>query len=84
MNSEARRAVLEALLDCSASSDFTLLAAHVRESHVHVIVSHTSQPASVCGRLKVAATRRLRALGLVPSDRPIWADYRNIRRLPTR
>ena len=84
LGEELRREVLEAILEAAAAPRITLLAVHVRETHVHVVIDSNRSPSIVGKALKSAATRRLRARGLVDPARPIWADYLNVRPLRTR
>jgi REP element-mobilizing transposase RayT len=67
---KARRRVLseeiattlhEALIDCAASLHVTLLAFHIEPEHIYVLASHRPEMAvaTVMGRLKGAASRRL-------------------------
>jgi REP element-mobilizing transposase RayT len=84
LDRRCREHVLDAILEHCRTSDYSLLAVHVRETHVHLVVSHTDNPYRLCAALKCHTARRLRQTASVPEGRPVWADYRNIRRLPTR
>jgi REP element-mobilizing transposase RayT len=79
-----RDQVLRAILEHARDDSCTLLAVHLRSTHVHVVATHVADPDRLCASLKAHATRRLRQLGAVPAGRPIWADFRNIRILRTR
>jgi REP element-mobilizing transposase RayT len=79
-----RKEVLQAMLSVAPALECSLLAAHVRETHVHVILSCSRNPQAVATALKSAATRRLRHLRMIECSRPIWADFLNVRYLRTR
>jgi REP element-mobilizing transposase RayT len=78
-----RAAVLSAIQEYVARKNLGLIAAHVRETHVHVIVASSSNPARLCSNLKAEATRYLRHCGLLPKGQFAWADYAHVRRLHT-
>jgi REP element-mobilizing transposase RayT len=81
---DARREVLAAIHHHARTKDYALLAVHVRETHVHVLVSCRQNPFHLCAAWKALSARRLRESGLVPASHPVWADYRNVRRLRSR
>ncbi len=75
LDSAARRAVAAAIHERCEHTDWELIAMNVRTNHVHVLVA-TSEPAvQVMTSLKTWATRRLRADGLVSTDRKGWSRH---------
>ena len=70
-----RQAVLQALIDRSTQSDWTLLAAHVRSNHVHIVVRGEENPEFIMTQLKSAASRRLNDLGFEDRSRKRWARH---------
>jgi REP element-mobilizing transposase RayT len=82
LNTAARRLVRQAILEYADLKNIHLLAFHIRETHVHIVASTEHHPLQVCAGCKSAATRMLREHGIVARQRPIWSDYRHIRRLP--
>jgi REP element-mobilizing transposase RayT len=82
---ESRRdAVRAAILDRAKQRGWTLLAAHVRTNHVHVIINSDATPEHVMNDLKAYASRNLNALGLDATDRKRWARHGSTRWLPDR
>jgi REP element-mobilizing transposase RayT len=74
-----RDAVLEAIKEVCTHRDWILLAAHVRSSHVHTVVSADVPPERVMGDFKAYASRRLNRLKLDESDRKRWAHHGSTR-----
>lgn len=60
---------------------WTLLAAHVRTNHVHVVAAATAPPARVLGDLKAWASRRVAEAGHRPSGTRLWASGGSMRHL---
>ncbi len=83
LSSMQRMAVLGTIRKYVDRKGLRLIAAHVRETHVHVIVESSGDPARLCSNLKAEATRHLRRCGLLPVGQLAWADNVNIRRLRT-
>ena len=54
-----RRVVLESIRAVCGYQSWTLHAAHVRSSHVHVVVSSSAKPEAVMTKLKAYASRTL-------------------------
>lgn len=59
-----RNTVLSALRERCIKQKWTLLAAHVRSSHVHVVVTADARPERIMNDLKSFASRRLNELTL--------------------
>jgi REP element-mobilizing transposase RayT len=83
LNAVTRQEVLRAILEHAKDQGYTLLAVHVRSTHVHVVATHVADPRRLCASLKSHVTRCLRQRGAVPAGRPVWADFHNIRILRT-
>ena len=78
-----REAVLAALRERCLERHWNLLAAHVRTSHVHLIVGAEVRPERVMNDLKAYASRCLNRLGLDSSTRKRWARHGSTRWLWT-
>jgi REP element-mobilizing transposase RayT len=74
----SRAAVLEAIQEACQHRSWRLLAAHVRTTHVHVIVDAEAKPEKVLNDLKSYATRRLNAIAN-ESGRKRWARHGSTR-----
>jgi REP element-mobilizing transposase RayT len=79
LDTTRRVAVLASLLERAQQRGWTLLAAHVRTNHVHVIIGANTAPERVMNDLKSYASRRLNALGLDTPDRKRWARHGSTR-----
>jgi REP element-mobilizing transposase RayT len=84
MDEQRRQVVLESLMERCAERGWSLLAAHVRTNHVHVIVESDALPERVMNDLKSFASRRLNQLGIDSVDRKRWARHGSTRWLATR
>jgi REP element-mobilizing transposase RayT len=80
----SRRAVLEAIREVCAHREWTLLAAHVRTNHVHVVVEADTQPEKAMNAFKSYASRRLKQTGAEVPDRKRWARHGSTRWLFSR
>jgi REP element-mobilizing transposase RayT len=79
MDESRRRMVLASIRERCLSRGWTLLSAHVRTNHVHVIVVAEAQPGRVMNDLKSFASRHLNALGVDEADRRRWARHGSTR-----
>jgi REP element-mobilizing transposase RayT len=79
LDQESRAAVLTALRHHCAHRGWNLLAAHVRMSHVHVIVEAQIRPERVMNEFKSYASRELNRLGRDGPDRRRWARHGSTR-----
>jgi REP element-mobilizing transposase RayT len=79
MDSSRREIVLASLLERCAQHDWKLLAAHVRTSHVHVVVEAEAQPERIMNDLKSYASRCLNQIGLDGPARKRWARHGSTR-----
>ncbi len=76
-----RKAVETAIREICKVRGYILFAVNVRSNHVHVVVGVAARPERVADAFKAVATRRLRELNLVSSDRNIWSRGRSRRYL---
>ena len=74
-----RDAVLEAMWQVCAHRGWSLLAAHVRTTHVHAVVEAEALPERVMSDFKVYASRRLNQMGLDEPDRKRWTRHGSTR-----
>ena len=74
-----RAAVLEAIQEVCGHQGWSLLAAHVRSSHVHAVVAAEVRPERIMGAFKTYASRRLNRMGLDEPDRKRWARHGSTR-----
>ena len=74
-----RDTVLEAIQDVCAHRGWSLLAAHVRSSHVHTVVEAEVPPERVMSDFKAYASRRLNRMRLDKSNRKRWARHGSTR-----
>jgi REP element-mobilizing transposase RayT len=68
LDANQRRLVLEAIIEVCRHSGWTLLAAHVRMTHVHVVVTAEVLPERIMNALKSYTSRRL-------NGRRLWARH---------
>jgi REP element-mobilizing transposase RayT len=70
---EARRkVVMDAIKEVCTYREWHLIAAHIRSTHVHVIVSAPCRPEKVMGDFKAYASRALTRSGFESSSRRRW------------
>lgn len=79
MDQARRDAVLAALLERSSQRGWELLAAHVRENHVHIVIGADVVPERIMNDLKSYASRVLNRLHLETPDRKRWARHGSTR-----
>ena len=79
LDRDSRAAVLEALREVCWHRGWSLLAAHVRTNHVHVVVEAEVQPEKVMNDFKSYASRSLNRLGRDGLDRKRWARHGSTR-----
>jgi REP element-mobilizing transposase RayT len=70
-----REAVLASLRERCSQNHWTLLAAHVRGNHVHVVVEAEARPERIMNDLKAYASRCLNGIGLDQPNRKRWARH---------
>lgn len=81
LDESCRKVVLHSILETCQYRDWPLHAIHVRENHVHVVVSSQAAPEKVLRDLKAYATRHLRANGLIDAKSPVWSEHGSTRYL---
>jgi REP element-mobilizing transposase RayT len=79
LDRECRTVVLEALREVCLQRRWSLLAAHVRTNHVHVVVEAEVQPEKVMNDFKSYASRNLNRLLHDGADRKRWARHGSTR-----
>jgi len=79
MDQGRREVVLAALLERCQQQDWTLLAAHVRTNHVHIVADAEASPERVMNDVKAYASRRLNQMGLDEPERKRWARHGSTR-----
>jgi REP element-mobilizing transposase RayT len=82
LDAATREAVLSSIQETCEYRDWNLLALHVRENHVHAVVTAiNTKPEKVLTDLKAYATRRLRKSKLVDPGKPLWSEHGSTRYL---
>ncbi len=79
MDKRRRDAVLASMHERCAAHSWTLLAAHVRTNHVHVVIGAEGRPERVMNDLKSYASRYLNRAGLDERTRKRWARHGSTR-----
>ena len=74
-----RTAVIESIREVCLHRRWNLLAAHVRATHVHVIVEAESKPEKVMNDFKSYASRKLNHLKCDTPNRKRWAHHGSTR-----
>jgi REP element-mobilizing transposase RayT len=74
-----RDAVLEVIREVCGQRGWSLLAAHVRSTHVHTVVQAEVPPERVMNDFKAYASRRLNRMRLDETDRKRWARHGSTR-----
>jgi REP element-mobilizing transposase RayT len=78
-----RQVVLNSLRQVCSCRGWTLLAAHARTNHVHVVVTANCKPEKVMIVMKAYSSRALNERALDPPDRRRWARHGSTRYLWT-
>jgi REP element-mobilizing transposase RayT len=74
-NDSQRRIVLQAIVGVAEHRKWPLHAAHVRTTHVHIVVTSTLDPERTMNDFKAWATRKLREAGEFDADRVVWSRH---------
>ncbi len=74
-----RDTVLAALIERCHEQHWTLLAAHVRTSHVHIVIDAESDPERVMNDIKSYASRCLNQAHIDDPSRKRWARHDSTR-----
>jgi REP element-mobilizing transposase RayT len=78
-----RQVVLESLHEVCHHRGWTLLAAHIRTNHIHVVTTANSKPEQVMIAMKAYASRTLNQQALDSPHRRRWAHHGSTRYLWT-
>jgi REP element-mobilizing transposase RayT len=81
LDAAGRQIVLETIIDQARYRGWTLLAAHVRSTHIHVVVQADLEPERVMNILKAYASRALNQAGFDGGDRKRWTRHGSTRYL---
>lgn len=81
---EARRqTVCDAIVGLAKEKSWILHAVHVRENHVHVVISADREPGRLMADLKARASRALNRAGFDTPDRSRWTRHGSTKHLFT-
>ena len=83
MDSSRRAVVLKSIQHLCLRRSWQLLAAHVRVTHLHIIVEADSSPERVMTAIKAFASAELNKLGIDSANRRRWARHGSTRYLWT-
>jgi REP element-mobilizing transposase RayT len=81
LDAPRRALVLRALRETCACRNWMLLAAHVRSSHVHVVLDSPESPEKALCTFKAYASRALNRAGLDGPERRRWSRHGSTRYL---
>jgi len=73
--------VLDSIIKTSFHRKWNLLAAHIRSTHVHVVIQALTTPEKIMNDLKSYASRALNNAGFEKSDRKRWTRHGSTRYL---
>ena len=76
-----RRVVRDAIVKHCMEQGWSLLAAHVRSNHVHIVVAADREPARLMSDLKARASRELTRAGFDSRGRMRWTRHGSTRHL---
>jgi REP element-mobilizing transposase RayT len=79
LDERRRDVVLSALVERCAERGWILIAAHVRTTHVHVVIAGEIPPERIMNDLKAYASRILNRTEIDPPDRKRWARHGSTR-----
>jgi Transposase IS200 like len=79
MDESRRDVVLAALSERCSQRNWTLIAAHVRTNHVHIVVAAEARPERLMNDFKSYASRCLNQAGLDQPKRRRWARHGSTR-----
>jgi REP element-mobilizing transposase RayT len=81
LDAARRRIVLESIVDQARHRGWTLLAVHVRTTHIHVVIQADLAPERVMNTLKAYASRAMNQAGWDGPDRKRWTRHGSTRYL---
>lgn len=79
LDKSRREVVLASVRERCLQHNWSLLAAHVRTTHVHIVVQAEARPERVMNDLKSYASRCLNRMGLVGPARKRWVRHGSTR-----
>ena len=79
LDAPRRRVVLLTIQEVCRHRGWSLLAAHVRSNHVHVVVTAEVTPEKLMNDFKAYASRALNALGVDRDNRKRWTRHGSTR-----
>ena len=79
LDASARKLVMDAIIEVCAFRTWELLAAHVLEKHVHIVVQASAPPEKVMHDFKAYASRKLNRTGLEKPDTKRWTRHGSTR-----
>jgi len=79
LNEKERAIVVSAIREVCDFRRWELIAAHVRSTHVHIVVFAACKPEKVLNDFKTYATRALRREGLISEDQKVWSRHGSTR-----
>ncbi len=71
--------ILNAVIETARYRQWNLLAAHVRSTHVHIVVQGLAEPEKIMNALKSYASRALNQAGYENSERKRWTRHGSTR-----
>jgi REP element-mobilizing transposase RayT len=83
LDSVRRQIVLKSLYEVSCHRGWTLLAAHVRTNHIHVVITGNCKPEKILVTMKAYSSRALNKCEIDDPDRSRWARHGSTRYLWT-
>lgn len=81
MRKASREVVLAVLREHCSVRGWTLIAAHVRSTHVHFVVAAEESPERILNEVKAYATRALKRSGAEPEQPKRWTTHGSTRYL---
>jgi hypothetical protein len=81
MDEPRRQVVLEGIIYRCIRHNWSLLAAHIRRNHVHIVLESQEKPEFLMTQLKSGASRHLNDLGFDDPMRKRWARHGSTQRL---
>ncbi len=79
LDKSRRTAVQAAIIEVCAYRCWTLLALHVRTTHIHAVIAAPTTPEKVLNDFKAYATRRLRREKLATMELRVWSGHGSTR-----
>jgi REP element-mobilizing transposase RayT len=75
MDAPRRRIVLDTIKEVCKHRKWDLIAAHIRENHMHMVIQASCPPEKVMNDLKSYASQNLNKAGYDSNDRKRWARH---------